>query len=97
MKVHELKSWPKIFQAMLEGRKTFDFRKNDRGFELADILVFKEWNPDKNEFSGREYSVQVTYILTECPNMPEDCCIMQVNPLPLHCRMQVGTNWVWEA
>lgn len=91
MKVHELKSWPDIFQAMLDQRKTFDFRKNDRGFELADILMLKEWDPKKEEYTGRELHVQVTYILTSWPQgLPEGHCIMQVKPLPLPTRIRLG-------
>jgi hypothetical protein len=37
--IHELKTWPKIFEQMKSGLKTFDFRKNDRGFQVGDFLL----------------------------------------------------------
>ncbi len=45
MAEHELKTWPELFEAVKEGRKNFDVRKNDRGFQTGDILIFKKWNP----------------------------------------------------
>ena len=37
--VHELKCTPDFFDAVKRGDKTFDLRKNDRGFQRGDILV----------------------------------------------------------
>lgn len=67
MKTHELKAWPQYFQAVLDGRKTFEVRKNDRGFEVGDELHLVEFdpNPDPDEpnFSGRHLHARVTYVL----------------------------------
>jgi hypothetical protein len=45
MKQHELKTWPEYFEALREGKKTFEIRENDRGFETGDILILKEFDP----------------------------------------------------
>ena len=31
MATHNLKTWPPFFEAVLEGRKTFELRRDDRG------------------------------------------------------------------
>lgn len=38
MKVHELKTDPKVFDAVSFGEKTFEIRKDDRGFKVGDKL-----------------------------------------------------------
>lgn len=40
--VHELKTDSKVFQAVLEGKKTWEIRKNDRRFQVGDELWLKE-------------------------------------------------------
>lgn len=62
-KWHELKTWPSYFQAVLDGRKTFEARKNDRDFRVGDNLKLREWIPDAGRYSGREVEVHVSYML----------------------------------
>jgi hypothetical protein len=69
MKQHELKIWPEFFQAVLTERKTFEVRKNDRGFQDGDHLLLREWRPDRQLYTGREVLVGITY-LGELPCMP---------------------------
>lgn len=35
---HELKTWPVYFDAVKRGAKTFEVRKNDRGFQTGDLV-----------------------------------------------------------
>ena len=44
---HELKILPMYFQAVWDGKKTFEVRKNDRGYKPNDILVLKEYDGTK--------------------------------------------------
>lgn len=43
---HNLRCLPEFFDAVASGRKTFDVRKNDRGYQTGDILVLRKWSPE---------------------------------------------------
>jgi len=45
---HELKIWPQYYQAVKDGSKTFEVRKNDRGFQKDDLIVLREFNPNES-------------------------------------------------
>ena len=60
---HELKTWPPFFEEVLSGRKTFEVRKNDRGFAVGHVVRLNEWAPDKG-YTGRFVDKRITYMLT---------------------------------
>lgn len=60
---HELKILPMYFQAVWDGKKTFEVRKNDRGYKPNDILVLKEW--DGTKYTGSAVCKRVGYMLTD--------------------------------
>lgn len=59
---HELKTWPRYFERLLDGTKTFEVRKNDRGFKVGDVLWLREWEPGGRGFTGRCLLKQVTLV-----------------------------------
>jgi hypothetical protein len=63
-RVHELKTWPQFFDALVDGRKKFEIRENDRGFAVGDTLVLKEFLPFSNVYTGREIRFLVSFMLT---------------------------------
>lgn len=60
---HELKVWPKQYFALTNGFKSFEVRKNDRDFHVGDLLILKEWNPDREEFTGDMCTRMINYLL----------------------------------
>lgn len=65
MKTHELKTWPKPFQAVWDGLKPYEFRLNDRHFEVGDFLVLKEYDNEQKQYTRRIVNADITYI-TDC-------------------------------
>lgn len=79
MKVHDLKCHPDPFQAMALGHKTFEFRKDDRGFREGDLLRLREMFGD---YTNREILMRVTYLLRgPAFGVPEGFVVMSVSPL----------------
>lgn len=60
MKTHNLKSWCDSFARILAGDQTFDVRKDDRQFELHDLVVFEEFRHAVGTYTGRQVTAQIT-------------------------------------
>jgi ASC-1-like (ASCH) protein len=61
-KKHQLKIHPEYFQAICEGEKTFEIRRNDRDYQVGDELFLNEFDPEKQKYTGRREKVIVSYI-----------------------------------
>lgn len=55
---HDLKIYPRHFDAVKSGQKKAEFRVDDRGFKVGDALRLREWNCE--DYTGREIGVVVT-------------------------------------
>jgi hypothetical protein len=75
---HELKTWPKYFQAIYDGEKTFEYRKNDRGFKKGDSLLLKEFNPETQEYTGRVIVADITYVLENQMGVMDGYAILSI-------------------
>ena len=63
---HELKILPQFFRAVLEGRKTFEVRKNDRPFAVGDVVNLHEYDPDYcGGYTGQVWRGVITYVLND--------------------------------
>ena len=78
---HALKCWPTEFQAIVEGRKRFEWRSVDRDYQVGDLLRLMEWDPVFSAYTGAWLMVQVTYILTAGFGVPPGYCVMSISPL----------------
>jgi Domain of unknown function (DUF3850) len=59
--VHELKAWPEFFKDLASQAKTFEVCRDDRDFQVGDILWLREWDPRSEAYSGREVRRRITY------------------------------------
>lgn len=66
--IHALKTWPEYFEAVYDGRKTFEIRRNDRDFKVGDTLILREWDPKIEGYTGRRLERVVTYV-TDAANL----------------------------
>jgi hypothetical protein len=63
MAIIKKKTWPKIFEDVLSGKKKFDLRLADFDVKEGDTLILEEWNPETKEHTGRQLEKKVGYIL----------------------------------
>ncbi len=72
MAEHNLKIAPVYFDAVADGSKTVELRKDDRGYQAGDTLVLREFQPAhwchdewiEGHYTGRECRAVVTHITT---------------------------------
>lgn len=64
MATHKLKTWQPYFSDVMSGIKRFEVRKDDRNFNIGDILLLEEYNQELQQLTGRQCSVVVMYKLS---------------------------------
>lgn len=73
MKVHELKILPEYYKAIMHMGKSFELRKDDRGFEVGDRLRLRKYDTSLNSsgepygYTGEVIVATITYILRDVP------------------------------
>jgi hypothetical protein len=60
--VHELKVWDTYYDDLISGTKPFEIRRNDRDFQIGDLLFFREWDADRDAYTGLEALGRVGYV-----------------------------------
>jgi hypothetical protein len=59
---HCLKTDTSVYEQCETGVKSFEIRKDDRDFQVGDILTLEEYL-NKRKYTGRRSSYWITYIL----------------------------------
>ena len=93
MKLHELKIKHEYLIEVDRGRKTFELRKNDRDYQVGDLIRFidikdedKELNPWGVEPAIDEDALyKITYVLKDVPEygLDKDYCILGIKKLKI--------------
>ena len=64
--IHHLKILPQYYRAVLEERKTFEVRRNDRHFAVGDFVNLHEYDPEYcGGYTGRVWQGVITYLLND--------------------------------
>ena len=83
MKLHELKIEDEYFIEVLRANKTFELRKNDRDYQVGDLIHFVDidGNPSYNE----KLVFQITSVLQNVQEygLDKDYCILEIKKLEI--------------
>lgn len=73
---HELKLAAMYFKDVATGEKSFELRKNDRGFKTGDALRLNEYADGKE--TGRHIEADIVYMLEDYNGLQEGYCILGI-------------------
>lgn len=62
VKVHDIKILPEFFDAVADGKKTAEFRKNDRGYQAWDTLILHEYDPVAEKLTGSYIKARIKHV-----------------------------------
>ena len=79
--VHKIKCEPRFFEESINGNKPFEHRFNDRDYQVNDTLILQEWDPAKKDYTGREATFTVPYILSDYEGLTPGYVIMAMLPI----------------
>ncbi len=61
--IHQVKSWPHLFQPLIDGQKKHDIRDmTERDYKVGDIMVLNEFDMATGKYTGRAAEAVITYI-----------------------------------
>lgn len=78
---HVLKSWPEYFDAVKDGRKTFEVRQGmDRTYEMGDEITLLKWYPGHSEIHHclQTQNVRVVYVVRGVFGLPDDVWVFGI-------------------
>lgn len=78
MTTHTLKCWTEQFAEVRSGRKTFEFRRDDRCFAVGDVLDLREFDPIGMMYSGQFELRRVKHILSSGFGLPDGYVVMSM-------------------
>lgn len=73
-KVHDVKLGTTFFDDVKTGRKTFELRKNDRGYKEGDTIVMHEYKDGTT--TGRTIEKKIVYMLEDFTGLEDGYCIL---------------------
>ena len=75
-RVHQLRLAGSYYDLVASKTKSFELRKNDRGYRVGDHLELMEFRDGRN--TGRMIKAEITYILEDYTGLEDGYCIMAI-------------------
>lgn len=78
MTTHDIKCLPAQFAVLETQEKTFEFRKNDRNYQVGDLLIIREWLLSEQRYTGKRVMRIVSHMLTEGFGLPDGYAVLSL-------------------
>ncbi len=75
---HELKILPKYYKDVVLGLKKVEVRKNDRNYQVNDLLILNEFDSETQKRTGNSVTRKVDYILKNVDGLKPDYVVLQI-------------------
>jgi ASC-1-like (ASCH) protein len=59
--VHRLKTWDEFMMDIATGKKSFEVRLDDRGFDEGHVLLLEGWDNNEKKYTEKVIEAEVTY------------------------------------
>ena len=82
--IHAVKELPEYYEAVKDGSKRFEVRKDDRPYEVGDYLALNEY--DVSGYTGRSMLFKITYVLRSHLYCKEGYAILGIAPCGIVCE-----------
>lgn len=79
---HQLKIWSQLYSEIVDRKRKFEIRTNDRDFRVGDRLTLMSWNPETHEPTGQQVQRTITNIMSFSDIPVEILNTLGANPLP---------------
>lgn len=77
--VHAVKILPEYFNKIIDDKKSYEIRKNDRNYKAGDCLALNEY--DDGEYTGLFTLAEIVSVDTYSQYLDEDYVVLQLRPL----------------
>lgn len=79
----KIKCWPEFFEPIRLGNKRAEFRLDDRDYQVFDILIIQEWNPNNLRYTGRQVKRLISHkVAGGYFGIPKGYCMLSLKTLP---------------
>ena len=80
-RVIELKIWPNFFRDVSSGLKKFEIRADDRGYDVGHILKLREWDPNREIYTGAFVLTPILYRTSIATGLIDGFVVLSLGPL----------------
>ena len=82
--IHAVKIIPEYYEAVKDGSKRFEVRKDDRPYNVGDYIALNEY--DVSGYTGRSMLFKITYVLRSPLYCKYGYVVLSISPCAVQCE-----------